>query len=52
MLTVNNPLVLISAKLFGVGIELSIHHVDGKYSLHFEAEAVCCRYSKEWSRAG
>jgi len=48
--TINNPLVLISAKVFGIGIELSLHHVDNKWSLCFQVEAVAWSYCKEWSR--
>lgn len=52
MLELNNPLVLLSGKLLGVGVELSVAHVDNVWSLCFEAEAVAWRYCKEWSRAG
>lgn len=49
MLTLNNPLVLISAKLLGIGIQITFDHVDGIYNLCFEAEAVAWKYCKEWT---
>lgn len=52
MITINNPLVLFAGKLLGVGIELRIDHVDGVYTLCFEAQAIAWKYCKEWSHVG
>lgn len=51
MLKLNNPLVLVSAKLLGVGVELNFVRVDGAYKLCLGIEAVAWSYCKEWSRA-
>ncbi len=48
MLTLNNPLVLISAKLLGVGISLDLEKEDGKCKLCFHVEAVAWSWCKVW----
>lgn len=47
---INNPLVLLSAKLLGLGVELSVEHTDGVCKLCFVIEAVAWSYCKEWSK--
>jgi hypothetical protein len=48
MLTLNNPLVLVSAKVLGVGIELRLEHVDGVRKICFQVDAIAWSYCKEW----
>lgn len=48
MLSLNNPLVLVSAKILGVGIELRVEHVDGVKKLCFQVDAIAWSYCKEW----
>lgn len=48
MINLNNPLVLFSVKLLGIGIEISIEHVDGVYKLCAYAEAIAWSYCKKW----
>ncbi len=48
MLSLNNPLVLVSAKILGVGIELRVEHVDGVKKLCFQVDVIAWSYCKEW----
>jgi hypothetical protein len=50
MLTLNNPLVLVSAKLLGVGVELRVEHVDDVWHLCLDIEAIAWSYCKAWGK--
>jgi len=48
-LQLNNPLVLLSGKLLGVGIEVDYIRVGGKRRIDVEHEAVAWTRVWEWS---
>ena len=48
MLTLNNPLALVSAKILGVGVDLTVVREDEKYKLCLQVEAVTWSWCKVW----
>lgn len=50
-MTLNNPLVLISAKILGVGIEIRFENVGGVKKLCLQIDAITWSYCKGWPSA-
>ena len=47
-MTLNNPLVLIAAKVLGVGFEIRFENTDGVRKLCIQVDAVAWSYCKDW----
>ena len=46
----NNPFVLLSAKIVGIGVNLEYMRTDAAHNLCLEVEAVAWRWCREWQR--
>ena len=48
MINLNNPLVIISAKVLGIGLSLDLVREEKKYTLCLSVEAVTWSWCKVW----